>query len=112
MCATYGYRVQHADDPFVILAATTNANLMRAGLSSSASNPADKSHALALTMISDSLVNVIPALKYVPPWFPGAQWKRNALEWRDQKDIMVDKTFNWTKRMVVGGNALEGCMFR
>ncbi|CAE6431728.1 unnamed protein product [Rhizoctonia solani] len=87
MRATYGYRVQRADDPFVILAATTNANLMRAGLQSS------------------SLVNVIPALKYTPPWFPGAQWKRNALEWRDQKDIMVNETFNWTKKQIREGRA-------
>jgi hypothetical protein len=49
----------------------------------------------------DSLVNVIPALKYLPPWFPGAQWKRDALEWRSQKDIMVNETFNWTKQQVV-----------
>ena len=46
-------------------------------------------------------MNAIPALKYVPPWIPGAEWKRNALEWRDQKDIMVDETFNWTKNAVV-----------
>lgn len=87
MRATYGYRVQRADDPFVVLAATTNANLMRA------------------IMSSNYLVNVIPALKYIPPWFPGANWKRNALEWRDQKNVMVNETFNWTKRMMEGGNA-------
>ncbi|CAE6444281.1 unnamed protein product [Rhizoctonia solani] len=87
MRATYGYRVQRADDPFVILAATTNANLMRAGLQ------------------SNSLVNVIPGLKYIPPWLPGAQWKRDALEWRGQKEIMVNETFNWTKRQVREGKA-------
>ncbi|CUA78508.1 O-methylsterigmatocystin oxidoreductase [Rhizoctonia solani] len=87
MRATYGYRVQRADDPFVVLAATTNANLMRAGLQ------------------SNSLVNVIPALKYTPPWFPGAQWKRDALEWREQKEIMVNETFNWTKKQVSEGKA-------
>ncbi|CAE6444484.1 unnamed protein product [Rhizoctonia solani] len=53
----------------------------------------------------DSLVNVIPALKYLPPWFPGAQWKRDALEWRSQKDIMVNETFNWTKQQAREGNA-------
>ncbi|KAF8600017.1 cytochrome P450 [Ceratobasidium sp. AG-I] len=87
MRVTYGYQVQSADDKFVTLVATTNANLMRA------------------VMASTYLVNAIPALKYVPPWFPGADWKRNALEWRDQKDIMVDETFNWTKRAMQQGTA-------
>ncbi|QRW22858.1 cytochrome P450 family protein [Rhizoctonia solani] len=87
MRATYGYRVRSADNHFVTLAATTNANLMRAGLQ------------------SNSIVNVIPILKYLPPWFPGAQWKRDALEWRGQKDIMINETFNWTKRQVREGRA-------
>ncbi|ELU39069.1 cytochrome P450 [Rhizoctonia solani AG-1 IA] len=87
MRATYGYRVRSADDHFVTLAATTNANLMRAGLQ------------------SNSIVNVIPMLKYLPPWFPGAQWKHDALEWRGQKDIMINETFNWTKRQVREGRA-------
>lgn len=51
--------------------------------------------------ILDYLVNVIPALKYVPPWFPGAEWKRTALKWKVEKDTMLDETFNWTKRAVV-----------
>ncbi|KAG8688870.1 hypothetical protein FRC08_011226 [Ceratobasidium sp. 394] len=82
MRITYGYRVKTADDRFVVLTATANANLMRAGLT------------------SNYLVNTIPALKYVPPWMPGAEWKRDVVEWKEQKEVMVDETFNWTKRNV------------
>lgn len=35
MRVTYGYQVTSADDAFVVLAATTNANLMRAVMASS-----------------------------------------------------------------------------
>ncbi|TFK64020.1 cytochrome P450 [Pluteus cervinus] len=27
------------------------------------------------------LVDIIPALKYIPSWFPGAKWKRGSAEW-------------------------------
>ncbi|KAG8796150.1 hypothetical protein FRC12_003741 [Ceratobasidium sp. 428] len=87
MRITYGYRVKTADDRFVILTATTNANLMRAGLA------------------SNFMVNTIPVLKYVPPWMPGAEWKRDVLGWKEQKEVMVDETFNWTKRQVKEGTA-------
>ncbi|KAG9112970.1 hypothetical protein FRC07_007841, partial [Ceratobasidium sp. 392] len=87
MRITYGYRVKTADDRFVLLTAETNANLMRAGLASS------------------YLVNTIPALKYVPTWMPGAEWKRDVIGWKEQKEVMVDETFNWTKRNVQNGTA-------
>ncbi|KAG9090340.1 hypothetical protein FS749_000640, partial [Ceratobasidium sp. UAMH 11750] len=52
---------------------------------------------------SNFLVNIIPALAYVPEWFPGAGWKRTACEWREQKDRTIDGIFNWAKEQVVAG---------
>ncbi|QRV81303.1 cytochrome P450 family protein [Ceratobasidium sp. AG-Ba] len=87
MRITYGYPVKSADDRFVVLVGTANANMMRAGLA------------------SNYWVNTVPALKYVPSWMPGAEWKRNIVEWRQQKEVMVDETFNWTKRQIQEGTA-------
>lgn len=36
------------------------------------------------------LVDVIPALKYIPAWFPGAGFKRHAAEWKKLVDDMFE----------------------
>lgn len=87
MRATYGYRVRRFDDPFIMMATATLVNLTRASVP------------------SNYYVNIFPVLKYIPYWFPGAGWKRKALEWRDQKNTMISETFNWTKRCMQKGNA-------
>jgi hypothetical protein len=45
-------------------------------------------------IISDFVVNSIPALRYVPEWFPGAGWKREASKWRKEKESLMNETFN------------------
>ncbi|KAF8705166.1 cytochrome p450, partial [Rhizoctonia solani] len=40
-------------------------------------------------LTSSYLVNIIPVLKYVPEWFPGAGWKRDAIKWRKRKDTLI-----------------------
>ncbi|QRV95793.1 cytochrome P450 family protein [Ceratobasidium sp. AG-Ba] len=87
MRVTYGYEVEAANDEFLVLARLVTANLLRAA------------------MPLNFLVNLIPALKYVPPWMPGGGWKREVLEWRSQKDDLVDGIFNWTKRAIQAGVA-------
>ncbi|KAG8698355.1 hypothetical protein FRC09_007274 [Ceratobasidium sp. 395] len=87
MRITYGYRVKTIDDKLVVLAATTNADVMRAALA------------------SNFLVNVIPALKYIPSWMPGAGWKRKAMHWKEKVKIMANEPFEWTKRNVREGTA-------
>ncbi|CUA71441.1 O-methylsterigmatocystin oxidoreductase [Rhizoctonia solani] len=39
------------------------------------------------------MVNTIPALRYVPEWFPGAGWKRDALKWRKEKESVMDELY-------------------
>ncbi|QRW25406.1 cytochrome P450 family protein [Rhizoctonia solani] len=51
------------------------------------------------------LVNFIPWLKYVPEWFPGAQWKRNIIQWRHLKDHVKNYPYEWAKAQIASGFA-------
>ncbi|KAB5591014.1 O-methylsterigmatocystin oxidoreductase [Ceratobasidium theobromae] len=87
MSTVYGYSVTGIDDPFVRAAQTGVDNFCRAAL------PAN------------FLVNLIPWLKYVPDWFPGAGWKQTIKEWRRQKDEMVQAPYDWAKSDIATGSA-------
>ncbi|KAJ3563542.1 hypothetical protein NP233_g8875 [Leucocoprinus birnbaumii] len=49
------------------------------------------------------LVDIIPALKYVPEWFPGAKFKQLARKWREICLLVRDEPFTETKKAVRGG---------
>ncbi|KAJ7289105.1 cytochrome P450 [Mycena rebaudengoi] len=51
------------------------------------------------------LVDVIPVLKYVPAWFIGAGFRRQAREWKKLTDKMVQLPFQAAKRLVTNGTA-------
>ncbi|EKM77629.1 hypothetical protein AGABI1DRAFT_122003 [Agaricus bisporus var. burnettii JB137-S8] len=51
------------------------------------------------------LVNSIPALKYVPSWFPGTGWKKQAQIWRDWTLKMRDVPFEKSLRQLAEGTA-------
>ncbi|QRW17612.1 cytochrome P450 family protein [Rhizoctonia solani] len=42
---------------------------------------------------SNYIVNTVPALRYVPKWFPGAGWKREVLKWRKEKETLIDELY-------------------
>ncbi|KAJ7253639.1 family 64 cytochrome P450, partial [Mycena rebaudengoi] len=46
---------------------------------------------------------MIPILKYVPAWFIGAGFRRQAREWKDLTDKMVQLPFQAAKRLVTNG---------
>ncbi|KAL1695329.1 cytochrome P450 [Schizophyllum commune] len=50
------------------------------------------------------LVNMIPVLKYIPSWLPGAQFKRDALKWREQTRIMIEESYVTVKEQMVSGS--------
>ncbi|KAH9477688.1 Cytochrome P450 monooxygenase 98 [Psilocybe cubensis] len=52
------------------------------------------------------LVDFIPALKYVPEWFPGAEFKRKAREWRQATFRMRDVPYEDAKREIERGTPL------
>ncbi|KDR68214.1 hypothetical protein GALMADRAFT_105117 [Galerina marginata CBS 339.88] len=43
------------------------------------------------------LVDMVPALKYLPSWFPGAGFKRKAAVWKPMLDAFVDRPYENSK---------------
>ncbi|CAE6517534.1 unnamed protein product [Rhizoctonia solani] len=72
----YGYEAENANDRFLIGARSIFSYLTKSLLS------------------SNYLVNSLPALKYVPEWFPGASWKRDAIKWKMEKDALIQDMYN------------------
>ncbi|KZP23290.1 cytochrome P450 [Athelia psychrophila] len=51
------------------------------------------------------LVDTVPALKYVPSWFPGAGFKRKAKQWKRYSDDMLEAPFKALKEDIANGVA-------
>ncbi|CAE6527288.1 unnamed protein product [Rhizoctonia solani] len=83
----YGYDLQGKEDPFLREATLTLYNGFRA------------------VMLANFYVNFIPALMYVPEWFPGAGWKRQLREWRAQKILALNAPYKWVQERVADGTA-------
>jgi hypothetical protein len=83
----YGYELQGDDDAFVDL-------VDRAVLTFSLS-----------ATPGAWLVDLLPFLKHVPAWMPGAGFRRTAKEWNDILREMVDMPYNFTKQQMAAGTA-------
>lgn len=46
-------------------------------------------------------VDFIPWLKYLPEWFPGMGFKKEAARWRQLSEAMVNKPFEYAENMLV-----------
>ncbi|KAJ7021454.1 cytochrome P450 [Mycena alexandri] len=87
MEVTYGLEVESTEDPYIQIAE-------------------EAMHGLGIACIPGTfLVDLIPALKYVPSWFPGADFKRKARRWRDVTRELVEFPFAETKRRMAAGTA-------
>ncbi|KAH7320409.1 cytochrome P450 [Rhizoctonia solani] len=91
LTAVYGYEVASEDDS---LFKTVDAAVL--GFSQA-------------LLAQNYLVNTLPWLEHIPEWFPGAQWKAKANEWRRQRDQMLHVPFEWTKNKMSTGT-LVPCM--
>ncbi|KAJ5762459.1 uncharacterized protein N7511_005841 [Penicillium nucicola] len=49
------------------------------------------------------LVDVIPALKYIPSWFPGAGFKKTAKLWREHLAGIADRPYEFVKQQIESG---------
>ncbi|OOQ83920.1 O-methylsterigmatocystin oxidoreductase [Penicillium brasilianum] len=49
------------------------------------------------------MVDIIPALKYIPAWFPGAGFKRVAQSWREQLIGIADRPYAFVKAQMESG---------
>ncbi|CAE6414823.1 unnamed protein product [Rhizoctonia solani] len=72
----YGYEAESSTDPFL---SRTQALFTHIGYA---------------ILSSNYLVNTIPALLYVPEWFPGAGWKREATKWRKEKETLINEIYH------------------
>ena len=80
---TYGINVRPYNDPFIVVAeeaVETAAELLIAGA---------------------FLVDILPILKYVPDWFPGAKFQKKAAAMRAHSAKMRNATFAATKNLMV-----------
>ncbi|KAG5716246.1 O-methylsterigmatocystin oxidoreductase [Termitomyces sp. T112] len=84
---SHGYEVKENNDPFVKLA-----------------DQATYQFSLATTP-GAWLVDVLPILRHVPSWFPGAGFKGIAKEWASTLVEMVDHPYNFVKHSMATGIA-------
>ncbi|KAF9562064.1 cytochrome P450 [Agrocybe pediades] len=87
MDVTYGIKVKDFDDPYIIRAERSLEGLAAAGVPGS------------------FLVDFVPALKYVPSWFPGASFKRKAAVWRRYNGEVAGIPFQYVEDKYEQGSA-------
>lgn len=83
----YGIRVSGLEDPYLQTAEKAMASLNEPGRPGA------------------FLVDTIPALKYVPSWFPGAGFKKKAAEWKGYAVALKNLPFNHVKDQMKQGTA-------
>ncbi|KAF4580763.1 hypothetical protein EYR38_003049 [Pleurotus pulmonarius] len=82
---SYAIDVSEKDDPYIVIAEKALEGFNRASL-----------HGAFLT-------EVIPILKYIPAWFPGAGFQKKANEWKHYTKKMVGEPFIVVKERVARG---------
>ncbi|PIL24606.1 cytochrome P450 [Ganoderma sinense ZZ0214-1] len=92
MMVTYGHQVTSAEDEFVALAEAVRENDEKTP--------------------GSNLVDVIPVLKYVPAWFPGAGFKRAALYARKLAWDMRYVPFQAVKAHIASGTCRDSVVSR
>jgi hypothetical protein len=83
MGVAYGIHVKNSDDPHISNAEEALNGIAEAGIPGA------------------FLVDLMPILKYVPAWFPGARFKRKASHWSKVNAEVVEKPFRFVAEQVV-----------
>ncbi|KAF8624702.1 hypothetical protein AX17_007033 [Amanita inopinata Kibby_2008] len=84
---SHGYMIKEEEDPFVAIADTA---MDQFSLS---------------TAPGVFLVNLVPALNYLPDWFPGTGFKRIGREWRKTLYEMVEAPYQFVIKQMDAGTA-------
>ena len=80
---TYSIKVQPYDDPYIKMAEEALGSISE------------------LLIPGAFLVDIIPILKYVPKWFPGAKFQSKAAVMRKHAEIMRNTPFAATEELMV-----------
>jgi hypothetical protein len=89
MNIAYGIKVTNVNDPYI-----SNAEEAMSGMAQAA-------------VPGNFLVDLLPILKYVPSWIPGAGFKHKAAYWRRVTVNMVEKPFKHVKQTLVSSMCLN-----
>lgn len=87
---TYGHTVVDEKDPYIRLVEAASQSTSEAAVPGA------------------FLVDLFPSMKYIPEWFPGAQFKRKARQWRKLSEAMINAPYDMAKGKFDEGNA-EPC---
>jgi hypothetical protein len=80
---TYGMNIRPYNDPYIAIAE-------------------EAIEAMAELVIAGAFfVDILPILKYVPAWFPGAKFQRKAAMMRTHSKKIRNATFTATKKLMV-----------
>ncbi|KAI0352715.1 cytochrome P450 [Trametes cingulata] len=90
LLVVYGYRVTSNSDPYLKLAEECVDILANRITSGGGIWPVD----------------VLPFLKHLPPWLPGAGFRRKAAQWKAKMEEFVDKPFELVKSRMRQGTAI------
>jgi hypothetical protein len=82
--SAYGIKVQPENDPYLDIAEKASEGVRAVG------NP------------GTFLVEVLPIMKYIPEWCPGAGFQRKAREWRMPAEALPKITMDYVKKAMVG----------
>ncbi|KAG6856468.1 hypothetical protein H0H87_004047 [Tephrocybe sp. NHM501043] len=84
---SHGYDVKETNDPFVELA-----------------DKATEQFALC-TVPGAFMVDILPILRHIPAWFPGASFQKKATEWSATLNEMVERPHTFVKSGMAEGTA-------
>ncbi|KAL0578229.1 hypothetical protein V5O48_003766 [Marasmius crinis-equi] len=83
----YGYQAKDKDDPLISVVDEA------------------MSHFSETTATNAFLVDTFPILRYVPEWFPGAGWKKQATHYHATLETMLNKPFEMVKKRMADGTS-------
>jgi hypothetical protein len=88
MNIAYGIKVTDVNDPYISTAEEVMGGMAQAAVP------------------GNFLVDLLPILKYVPSWIPGAGFKQKGAYWRRVTVDMVEKPFEYVKEALVSSACL------
>ncbi|KAH9476141.1 Cytochrome P450 monooxygenase COX2 [Psilocybe cubensis] len=88
MTVAYGIKVKESGDPYLATGHESLNGLAAAGIPGS------------------FLVDMIPSLKYIPSWFPGAGFKKKAAHWRKVNEDLAKVPFKHVEQEMEKGDAV------